>query len=225
MSKRTKNRPASYGVTVMDGLADSNQKTIDRVQAGNGFHAAAIVQPAPALKLDLGCGRNPREGFEGVDRTQFDGKVKHVLDLTATPWPWADSSVAEAHSSHFLEHLDGIERVHFVNELYRVLVPGGKVTLVVPHWCSMRAYGDPQHKWPPVSEFWFYYLSAAWRAQNTPHLEKANWEHGFACDFEAVWGYTPHPLLQTRNQEYQQDAFQWKKEACQDIIATLTAKK
>lgn len=164
------------------------------------------------LKLDFGCGPNPREGFEGVDRIDFG--QKHVLDLTQ-PWPFADESVEEAHASHFLEHLTGAERIHFVNELYRVLVPGGKCQLITPHWASCRAYGDLTHQWPPVSEFWFYYLNRDWRAQNAPHND------GYRCHFEATWGYTMHPELIHRNQEFQADALQWKKEAAQDLVANL----
>lgn len=171
------------------------------------------------MKLDLGCGPNPRDGFEGVDVRPFDGKVKHVVDLTVTPWPWADSAVEEAHCSHFVEHLTAPQRIAFVNELHRVLAPGGKCQLIVPHWASCRAYGDLTHQWPPVSEFWFYYLSKAWRQQNAPHND------GYACDFEATWGYSLHPSLLHRVGDHQNYALQFHKEAAQDIVATLTAKK
>lgn len=177
----------------------------------------AIVPSVPTLKLDFGCGPNPRDGFEGVDIRPFDGKVKYVLDIRQ-PWPWADGSVAEANASHFIEHLEAEERVHFCNELYRVLVPGGKCQIIVPHWASCRAYGDLTHKWPPVSEFWFYYLSAEWRKTNAPHNDF------YTCDFEVTWGYSVHPNFQNRNQEAQQFALGHYKEAAQDIIATLTRK-
>ena len=76
-----------------------------------------VVEAPKPLKLDLGCGPNPREGFIGVDARQFgcdgvetDGKVDVIHDLR-TDWPWKDGSVEEVHSSHFLEHLTGAERV------------------------------------------------------------------------------------------------------------------
>jgi SAM-dependent methyltransferase len=195
------------------------------------------VKPAPApLKLDLGCGKNKREGFHGVDSRPFDG-VDTVVDLVARakgfnvvntehggkeampkfrPWPWKEASVEEAHSSHFVEHLHADERIHFVNELYRILKPGGKAQIIVPHWSSCRAYGDLTHQWPPVSEFWFYYLSKSWREVNAPHND------AYICDFEATWGYSLHQGIVSRNPEYQQHALQFFKEAAQDIIATLT---
>lgn len=178
------------------------------------------VSAAKEIKLDLGCGPHKREGFEGVDSIKFPG-VDHVVDIRKTPWPWKDGSVSEAHASHFVEHLTAQERVTFVNELYRVLVPGGTCQIIVPHWNSCRAYGDPTHMWPPVSEFWFYYLSKDWRKDNAPH-DDIQWSpKGFNCHFDATWGYSMRPDIVSRSQEYQQFAMSNYKEVCMDIIATL----
>jgi hypothetical protein len=176
------------------------------------------------LKLDLGSGPHKREGFIGVDKTAFVG-VDQVVDLTKAPWPWRDNSVSEAHASHFIEHLTAPQRCLFVNELHRVLVPDGKCQVIIPHWASCRAYGDPTHQWPPVSEFWFYYLSREWRSVNAPHTDASVWKDGFNCHFAATWGYNMREDLAVRNQEYQQFAMTNYKEACQDIMATLQALK
>lgn len=178
-----------------------------------GFGRKPIVKPI--IKLDLGCGPNKREGFLGVDVRQFDGKVDVVHDLTK-PWPWKNESVMEVHCSHFIEHLEAHERVHFINELYRVLVPGGKCTLIAPYAFSERAYGDMTHKWPPVVGFWFYYLDKPWRTANAPHS-------GYNDDVDFLWsyGYSLHGKLAGRNQEYIDNATLFYKEACQDIQATL----
>lgn len=185
------------------------------------------------LKIDLGAGNNPKEGFVGVDSIKFD-KTDIVADLTKK-WPFEDNSVDEAHASHFIEHLtnlDGkLERVHFFNELYRVLKPGSKATLIFPHWASTRYYGDPSHK-EPFSEFGFYYLSKEWRlgnaekglGANAPHTDASFVKGMYNCDFEANWGYNLHPEVMPRNQEYQIFAMTFYKEACQDIIAVLTKK-
>src|SRR5574342_1420730 len=168
------------------------------------------------LKLDLGCGTRKKEGFSGVDAQHFEG-VDLVVDLRKTPWPWADNSVAEVHCSHFLEHLTGAERIGFFNELYRVLVPGGKCQIIVPHWASGRAYGDPTHQWPPVVEFSFFYLSKDWRKTNAPHV-------GFTCDFDVSWGHgLAHPW-QLKTQEQQQFGLTHYREVATDIIATATKK-
>lgn len=171
-----------------------------------------VAKKALELKLDLGCGKNPREGFEGVDVRDFG--QKHQVDLTKA-WPWRDGSVTETHCSHFIEHLTAPQRIHFVNELYRVLAPEASCQMITPHWASCRAYGDLTHQWPPVSEFWFYYLSQKWRADNAPHND------GYRCDFEVTWGYTLKPEIALRNQEYQAHAIAYFKEAAQDLVANL----
>lgn len=185
---------------------------------------AAPVAAAP-IRLDFGCGPHKREGFLGVDRTAFVG-VDVVVDLARERWPWADGTVAEGHASHFLEHLTASERVHFFNELYRVLVPGGTCQIITPHWASNRAYGDPTHQWPPVAEMAYFYIAKDWRLANAPHTD-ASWNpaSGFACDFAATWGYALRADLVTRNAEFQSFALASYKEAAQDLIATVTARK
>lgn len=173
----------------------------------------AVSEP---LRLDLGCGANKKSGFIGVDARAFPG-VDKVVDLTK-PWPWADGSVAEVNTSHFVEHLTAEQRIHFVNELYRVLMPDGKATVIVPHWASTRAYGDLTHQWPPVSEMWFHYLSKEWRDKEAPHNDF------YRCDFNITWGYALRGDLMVRNAEYQQFAIQNYKEVCTDIISTWVKK-
>ena len=197
----------------------------------------------PLLKLDIGCGKNKKPGFHGVDSIAFDG-VDTVLNVVKRvgvrskpaddpladtlyeyiKWPYEDNSVEEIHMSHALEHFDQFERAHIFNEMHRVLIKGGKALITVPHWASNRAYGDFTHKWPAVSEMTFYYLNKDWRAGNAPHNDGQYVPHLLTCDFDATWGYSMHPTLTTRNSEYQQHALTFWKEAAQDLIATLTRK-
>lgn len=172
------------------------------------------------LKLDLGCGTRKEAGWTGVDVHKFDG-VDEVADLTQ-PWPWGDASVSEVRAIHFLEHLTAEERCHFFNELYRVLKPGAKATIITPWWASNRAYGDPTHKWPPVAEMLYHYLDASWRATEAPHTDV---KHGglISCNFTGITvGYQGHPSLSNRCHEYQVFAIQNYKDAAMDMIATLT---
>lgn len=166
------------------------------------------------MKLDLGCGKAKKEGFIGVDTRQFPG-VDVVCNLGADKWPWGDGTVTEAHCSHMLEHLQPEQRIHFANELHRVLRKGAKATIITPHWASCRAYGDLTHAWPPVSEFWYPYLEKAWREVNAPHND------GYTCDFSHVVGYSVHPELQARSQEHVMFALGHYKESAQDMMATL----
>lgn len=195
-----------------------------------------LAQPK-LLKLDLGCGKNAREGFEGVDVRDFGQSWQ--CDLSSAPWkltrfairkgetvsyaipgaePVADNSVEEVHCSHFVEHLTGPERVVFFDELYRVMRKDAKATIIVPHWSSGRAYGDLTHQWPPVVEFFWYYVDKAWRESNAPHV-------GLTCDFHATWGYSVAPAWQARNQETQMFGLNHYREVAQDMITTLVCRK
>ena len=178
------------------------------------------------VKLDIGCGPNPKEGYIGCDIIPFNDKIK-VFHAGRDKWLFEDDSVDEIHASHFLEHLTNLneawERTHFFNEAFRVLKKGAKMTLIFPHWNSQRYYGDPTHK-EPFSEFGFYYLDKEWRAINSPHADKKYMDKGYDCDFHCTWGYNLRQDILSRNQEYQQYAMANFKEVLTDIIATCTKK-
>lgn len=133
------------------------------------------------MKLDLGSGENPRDGFEGVDF--FSPSARHKVNLCKFPWPWEDSSVEELSSSHFIEHLptvyvkengnfclspeDSSDRdllCKFMDEAYRILKPGGIFTIMVPSARSNQGFQDPTHRRFFVAES-FYYFNANWRDQ------------------------------------------------------------
>lgn len=176
------------------------------------------------VKLDIGCGPNKREGYLGIDQYGFDGKVDLILDVTKEPLPFDAGEVEAVHMSHTLEHFNAEQRCHVLNEIYRVLAPTGEVTIICPIWSSSRAYGDPTHQWPPIGEFFWFYLDKTWRAANAPHTDKQWWPPGYDCDFTSTWGYAMHASLHTRNVEYQQYALGNFKEAAQDIHVTLKKK-
>jgi SAM-dependent methyltransferase len=185
------------------------------------------------IRLDIGCGPNKRADHIGIDQYPFPG-VDHVFDVAdeGKPWPFEDQSVDEVWSSHFLEHLDARGRCRFANELYRVMKPGAKAAIIVPHWASNRAYGDPTHKWPPVSEMWPLYLNKTWRMgnaagqpANAPHTDIINLSWGYDCDFDCSSApASMHPLCNGRNQEWLQFAVSAYKEVIADMHILLTRK-
>lgn len=138
-----------------------------------------IVYAAPAVtrKIDLACGQNCREGFEGVDI--WPG-APIVHDLSIYPWPFADNSVAEINCSHYVEHIqmEFVDEIgnpvvkggqdsylKFFDEVWRILVPDGWATITVPNARSNRAFQDPTHRRFIVAES-FLYLSNDWRKLN-----------------------------------------------------------
>lgn len=169
-----------------------------------------MVKP---VKLDLGCGKTIQDGHTGVDIAKHPGVKVHDL---RKPWPWKSASVDEVHCRNLVNYLTAAERVHFVNELHRVLKPGARALIITPHWSSNSAYGDLAQQWPPVAEEWYFHLNAEWRAAH------AYWSALYTCDFDFTCGYAMHPHLVPRNQDYQQHAIMFWKEAAQSMFATLT---
>jgi hypothetical protein len=168
------------------------------------------------MKLDLGCGPHKKEGFVGVDSINFPD-VDICFNLGRATWPFEDDSVDEAYSCHMIEHLTAPERIHFVNELYRIMKVGAVATIIVPHWCNTRAYGDLTHQWPPVSEFWFNYLDKEWRANNAPH-STYNLEVNFHT--EGAMGLSDEV---SKVQPHDRDnVIYWGRDSVNDIIATMT---
>lgn len=92
-----------------EGDASCSRKTHGRPPPPEADVPAQLVEaPAPTmLKLDLGCGQSPRDGYEGVDL--YGESAKHRVDLFKFPWPFENASVDAIHCSHFLEHVPARE--------------------------------------------------------------------------------------------------------------------
>lgn len=106
----------------------------------------------PELRIDLGCGERKREGWVGVDRESLPG-----VDVVSEALPYlqglASETVDEIYSRHFIEHVDDVTLL--VAELARVLRPGGRATIIAPHFSSPFYYSDPTHR----SRFGLYSFS------------------------------------------------------------------
>ncbi len=104
------------------------------------------------LKLNLGCSDTRIAGFLNVDVVS---PADVIADLSQ-PWPWADSSVAEIIARDVFEHI--ADKRHSMNEAWRVLAPGGVLTIEVPS--ASRGDGgfcDPTHvSYWTTSDFEYY---------------------------------------------------------------------
>jgi hypothetical protein len=104
-----------------------------------------VTGPAPALRVNLGCGNKRREGFLGVDVGDFpavDVRQDVLEYLRSLP----DASVAEVYSRHFLEHLEPPALQELLAQVDRVLQPGGRVHFIVPHFSNPYYHSDPTHR-------------------------------------------------------------------------------
>lgn len=96
--------------------------------------------------MNLGCGRTRIPGALGVDITKIEDFVDQVHDLDVLPYPFEDNSVDEIHFYHVLEHLH--EPVKKIEEMHRILRPGGILHIRVPHFSSRGAFTDITHVRP-----------------------------------------------------------------------------
>jgi len=101
--------------------------------------------------INLGCGKTRIPGSIGVDVVKIDNFVDVVHDFNIVPYPFKNNSADEIHLYHVLEHLH--KPLEKMEELHRILKPGGKLYLRVPHFSSMGAFTDITHVRP------FGYLS------------------------------------------------------------------
>ncbi len=93
------------------------------------------------IRIDLGCGRNPREGFRGLDKTP---RVRPAIvgDLEGR-LPLRTSSVDEFFCHSVMEHVRDL--LACMGEVHRCLKPGGIITIEVPYYTSSAAWTDPTH--------------------------------------------------------------------------------
>lgn len=96
-------------------------------------------------------------------------------------------TVHRVRCQHFFEHLTGVERINFMDELHRILVPGGKATIITPYYSSTRAIQDPTHCWPPVCEQSYLYFDRKWREDNLLG------HYPIRCNFTFEYSYLMNP--------------------------------
>ncbi len=93
------------------------------------------------MKINLGCGRFRLEGFVNVDRDP--GVAPDLVhDLDRLPYPFEGGTATEILASHVLEHLS--DPFAAVGEWCRILSPGGRLLVRVPHFS--RGFTHPDHK-------------------------------------------------------------------------------
>jgi SAM-dependent methyltransferase len=135
------------------------------------------------MKLHLGCGHIIKKGWINHDIVQLPG-VDIVHNLTEFPWPWDDGIFDEIYMDNVLEHLP--ETTQTLEELWRIMKPGGTIFIGVPYWNSFEAWGDPTHERLFSEELFEFYDPTTWRGANRSYYSKAKFkieEIGFFVNF------------------------------------------
>jgi glycosyltransferase involved in cell wall biosynthesis len=83
------------------------------------------------LKLNLGCGRDYKEGFVNVDIR--DGVGADLVHDIAKPFSFSSGSVSKIIAQDVFEHLTVEEQSSLLSEIYRLLAKGGKLSVRIPN--------------------------------------------------------------------------------------------
>ena len=79
-----------------------------------------------------------------MDRCAGPG-VDVVHDLDCYPWPFAEGAFDRVVCRHVLAHLQDVVRA--MEELHRIIRPGGVAEIVTPHFSSDNAFTDITSRW------------------------------------------------------------------------------
>jgi len=135
--------------------------------------------------LNLGCGKKPYKNAVNHDIVKHADYVDIVHDLNLMPWPFADEQFEAVYAFAVFEHLDP-DLLTIINEAWRILQPGGRLSLKLPYWNSENTYNDPTHRrgyglgvldqFDPDTErgkLYDFYTPRKWRIVKPPHLNNA----------------------------------------------------
>jgi len=108
--------------------------------------------------LDLGCGPQPKNPFNaeevyGIDVAEFPGTSVVQADLVVEPIPFPDASFEYVTAHDFIEHVPRViynpQRrnpfIEVMNEIHRVLKPGGLFLSFTPAFPHPAVFRDPTH--------------------------------------------------------------------------------
>lgn len=124
------------------------------------------------LRLNLGCGRDIRDGWVNIDCAPLPG-VDHVADFDGKPvLPFDDDSVTYSEGVHVIEHLHN--PLPFMEELWRVTEPGGLASFRCPYGSTDDADEDPTHVRRMFAGSWGYF--------GQPHYWRA--DYGYRGDWQ-----------------------------------------
>lgn len=123
-----------------------------RLNLGAGDRLLQHVLLPGLLDTEFVQHAKPPRGGE-VSRPEIDVE----WDLDKLPWPWPDNRFTRIEAWAVFEHLK-INLVEAIDECWRIMRPGGKLHVKVPHWKHGRAHMPPDHVWHgwEFSPFWWF---------------------------------------------------------------------
>jgi SAM-dependent methyltransferase len=155
----------------------------------------AYIDGEPESILDVGCnvgawlrqcrnrwpnarlaGVEPNAGALEIARKQVPGAEFHLSGANALPFP--DGSFRVATCVEVMEHVPAELRPDAFREIHRVLQPGGRLVMTVPHagWFAFLDVNNVRFHLPKV------YATIAGRGMRDPHAREVEWHHHFSVN-------------------------------------------
>ena len=163
------------------------------------------------VAVDLGCGTQPRNplhcdkviGLDIIPQNlvgMLEGQFEYRRLVRGESLPLDNDSVHVVYAFDFIEHLsrhadsEVSEFIGTMNEIWRILRPGGRIVAATPCWPSKAVFSDPTHTNPLSDQTHFYFSDHVWARKNG---------YGFYGSFRTVvTGWTSpglHPMLWNKN--------------------------
>jgi len=171
----------------------SFQKIVDNYFIDNPDYKNKLID---AKSLDLGCGQNPRNPFMadilyGIDiREDLENNILKS-DLSKETIPFETNMFDYCTAFDFIEHIPRLIQVNgdnysafieLINEIYRILKPGGLFLHVTPAYPSKEVFQDPTHvNFITEDTFPNYFCS--------PNNWASDLGYGFKGDFDLIKQY------------------------------------
>jgi predicted SAM-dependent methyltransferase len=113
------------------------------------------------MKLNLGSNKKKLEGYVNIDIDPAH-KPDLVCDVTQG-LPFDDSTIDEVRAFDFLEHIPLGQTMAVINDIWRVLKPGGLFEHLTPSTDGRGAFQDPTHLSFWNINSWLYFTHDAYR--------------------------------------------------------------
>ena len=192
------------GVPRWQGWTSESGQPSERFPTASEFlgeHANSFIAKPLTQSLDLGCGTTPRNPFQasiskGIDIDPRNQPNIMSCDLSIASIPLESCSCDFITAFDFIEHIprvaiiDSHTRLPFINlmnEIHRVLKPGGLFFSQTPAYPCKEAFQDPTHVNIITEDtFPLYFCDKAWAKM-----------YGFQGSFELIAQEWCRPSLLT----------------------------
>ncbi|MBE3142852.1 MAG: methyltransferase domain-containing protein [Planctomycetes bacterium] len=150
-----------------------------------------VQEQEKEVVIDLGCGHSKTRGIWGLDI--LVGVHPDIVSDLELGLPFKDNSVDCIYANHVLEHVKDLERV--LSEIHRVLKPGGRFRVFVPHFSNPFGHSDYTHR-RLFGAFTFYYFIPSHPKKSWRTVPNYNSDLRFEMTYERLRFYSPfRPLL------------------------------